>query len=56
MVKAIYIFVISFILQFSLYRLIKEDAEVTMIDMLGVSLLMAVFTLLLDKFLLKKKD
>ncbi|ABY46914.1 conserved hypothetical protein [Bacillus mycoides] len=49
-----YIFPIALLLQYIYYRGIKVDADVTFIDMLGVSVLMTLFMFIVNKFLSKK--
>ncbi len=48
-------FVITFVLQLFWFFLVKENSNVTILDMLSMSLLFALFMFILDKFLNKKQ-
>lgn len=47
-------FVITFVLQLFWFFLVKENSNVTILDMLSMSLLFALFMFILDKFINKK--
>ncbi|OCB95032.1 hypothetical protein SRCM101294_02089 [Bacillus amyloliquefaciens] len=48
-------FVITFVLQLFWFFLVKENSKVTILDMLSMSLLFALFMFILDKFINKKQ-
>ncbi|MCZ4246388.1 hypothetical protein O2313_02380 [Bacillus amyloliquefaciens] len=48
-------FVITFVLQLFWFFLVKENSNVTILDMLSMSLLFALFMFILDKFINKKQ-
>ncbi|MEC2196392.1 hypothetical protein P9G54_18670 [Bacillus velezensis] len=54
-IRYILYFVISFVLQLLWFFLVKENSNVTILDMLIMSLLFTLFMLILDKFLKKKQ-
>ncbi|MDK4253967.1 hypothetical protein ABE320_00005 [Bacillus velezensis] len=53
-IRYILYFVISFVLQLLWFFLVKENSNVTILDMLIMSLLFTLFMFILDKFLKKK--
>ncbi|AFZ92034.1 MULTISPECIES: hypothetical protein [Bacillus] len=54
-IRYILYFVISFVLQLLWFFLVKENSNVTILDMLIMSLLFTLFMFILDKFLKKKQ-
>nr|MDH3091367.1 hypothetical protein [Bacillus velezensis] len=54
-IRYILYFVISFVLQLLWFFLVKENSNVTILDMLMMSLLFTLFIFILDKFLKKKQ-
>ncbi|OIK21804.1 hypothetical protein BKP66_09645 [Bacillus amyloliquefaciens] len=48
-------FVITFVVQLFWFFLVKENSNVTILDMLSMSLLFALFMFILDKFINKKQ-
>ncbi|MED4702631.1 hypothetical protein ABEU80_10395 [Bacillus velezensis] len=54
-IRYILYFVISFVLQLLWFFLVKENSNVTILDMLIMSLLFTLFKFILDKFLRKKQ-
>ncbi|MDH5842969.1 hypothetical protein QFW94_17475 [Bacillus velezensis] len=54
-IRYILYFVISFVLQLLWFFLVKENSNVTILDMLIMSLLFTLFKFILDKFLKKKQ-
>ncbi|MBC8622371.1 MULTISPECIES: hypothetical protein [Bacillus] len=49
-------FIITLVLQLILFFVIKKDTGVTIIDMVVMSLLLALFSFILDKVLRKEKS
>ncbi|WP_259424505.1 hypothetical protein [Bacillus velezensis] len=54
-IRYILYFVISFVLQLLWFFLVKENSNVTILDMLIMSLLFTLFMFILDKFLKKNR-
>ncbi|UQT51713.1 hypothetical protein M5C89_16490 [Bacillus velezensis] len=54
-IRYILYFVISFVLQLLWFFLVKENSNVTILDMLIMSLLFTLFMFILDKFLKKSR-
>ncbi|AUS17184.1 hypothetical protein C0W57_13800 [Bacillus velezensis] len=54
-IRYILYFVISFVLQLLWFFLVKENSNVTILDMLMMSLLFTLFIFILDKFLKKSR-
>ncbi|MCC8302323.1 hypothetical protein R5D67_00700 [Bacillus velezensis] len=54
-IRYILYFVISFVFQLLWFFLVKENSNVTILDMLIMSLLFTLFMFILDKFLKKKQ-
>ncbi|MPQ25994.1 hypothetical protein [Bacillus paralicheniformis] len=50
------LFIITLVLQLILFFVIKKDTGVTIIDMVVMSLLLALFSFILDKVLRKEKS
>ncbi|MHC5291052.1 hypothetical protein CHCC14819_0486 [Bacillus licheniformis] len=49
-------FIIAFVLQLVLFLGIKKDSDVTLLDMVVMSLILAVLSFLLDKFQSRRKQ